>query len=155
MKILENKGFSLVELLVIIVILFLLTIIVVPRLIDFQREQALKNTTENIISLLNQAKTDSLSSLNSSNYGVHFTTNSAVYFVGDTFNSSDLNNYQIDFDSGVAISEINLNGGGDDVIFPKLTGDPIGYGTITLYLTSVPDRQKIISVSQTGSISVD
>lgn len=155
MKFLENKGFSLIELLVIIVILFLLTIIVVPRLIDFQREQALKNTTENIISLLNQAKTDSLSSLNSSNYGVHFTTNSAIYFIGDIFNSSDLNNYQIDFDSGVAISELNLNGGGNDVIFPKLTGDPIGYGTITLYLTSVPDRQKIISISQTGSISVD
>lgn len=155
MKILGNKGFSLLELITIIVVLFLISIVVVPRLIDFQREQALKNTTENIISLLNKAKTDSLSSLNSSNYGVHFTTNSAIYFIGDTFNSSDLNNHQIDFDSGVAISETSLNGGGNDVIFPRLTGDPIGYGTITLYLTSDPDRQKIITISQTGSISID
>lgn len=140
------------------IILIVIALIVMPSLINFQREQSLKNTTENIISLLNKAKSDSSSSLNSSNYGVHFTSNSATYFVGSVFNSNDPNNNKIDFESGVAIlpsGGINLNGGGSDVVFPRLTGDTIGYGTIVIYLTSVPARQKTITINKTGSINSD
>lgn len=155
MNMLKNRGFNLFELLITIGILLLITMIIIPKLIDFQREQAIKNTTENIISLLSKAKSDSSSSLNSSNYGVHFTSSSIIYFIGDTFTESDPNNRQIDFESEVTTISggIALNGGGNDIIFPRLTGDVVGYGTITIHLTSVPEREKTITVTKTGSIS--
>lgn len=155
MKNIFKKGFGLVDLLIILGVMLVLIIIIAPKLIDFNREQSLKNTTENIIAILNQAKNDSLSSLNSNNYGVHITSDSAIYFTGDTFDPDDSTNIEVIFDSGVAINEINLNGGGDDIIFPRLMDDVLGFGTFNIYLTSVTSRHKIISVSKTGSISVN
>ena len=158
MKILQNKGFSLIEILIVIMVLTLISLVVIPGLINFQREQSLKNTTENIIALLNKAKSDSFSSLNSNNYGVHFTSTSATYFIGNTFDINDPNNQEIDFEKGVVTltsGGINLNGGGNDVIFPRLTGDTVGYGTIVIHLTSVPARQKIITINKIGSVSSD
>ena len=102
MKILNNKGFSLVELLIVITILVLISLIAMPSLIDFQRKQSLKNTTENIISLLNKAKSSTSASLNSSNYGVHFESEYMVYFIGDNFLEEDPGNEQMDFESGVS-----------------------------------------------------
>lgn len=154
-KIFKNKGFSLVELLIIIAIMFLITLVFMPSLIDFQRKQSLKNTTENVISLLNKAKSDSLSSLNLNNYGVHFEDNYMVYFSGNIFSESGSDNKTINFESGTSIPSggINLNGGADEVIFPRLTGDITGYGIIIIQLTAKPDIQKIITISKTGAIS--
>lgn len=151
----SNKGFSLIELLVIIVILILISLVVMPSLIDFQREQALKNTTENIVSLLNKAKSDTLSSLNSTTYGVHFESKKMVYFEGDSYSSGNSNNQEIPFESGVEIPSggINLSNGGSDVVFPRLTGEVNGYGTITIELTALSTRQKVITINKIGSIS--
>jgi len=157
-KIFNNKGFSLIEMLIIVAIMFLVSLVAMPSLINFQREQSLKNTTESIVSLLNKAKSDSFSSLNSNNYGVHFENNYMVYFSGSTFEESGPDNRTIDFESGTSllvIGGINLNGGGEDIIFPRLTGDTIGYGTIVIQLTAKPDNKKTITISKTGSISSD
>lgn len=157
MKILHNRGISLIEILIIIAIMFVVSFVAMPSLINFQREQSLKNTTENIISFLNKAKSDSSSSLNSNNYGVHFEDNYMVYFSGSTFSESGPDNKMINFESGTSIPSggISLNGGGNDVIFPRLTGDTTGYGTITIQLTAKTTHQKIITIGKIGSISID
>lgn len=137
------------ELLMIIAILILIGMVAMPKLIDFQREQSIKNTAENIVSFLNKAKSDSLSSLNSNNYGIHFEDDHMIYFSGLTFSESDPGNEQIDFESGVTLE----SGVGSNIIFPKLTGDVIGYGSIVIKLTALPSRTKTITISKTGSIS--
>ncbi len=150
------SGFSLVELLVIISIMILIGLVVMPKLISFQRNQAIQNTATSITSLLNKAKSDSNSSLNSNNYGVHFESEYMVYFVGNTYSESDPNNQRVDFDSGVRTlgsGGVNLNGGGDDIVFPRRTEDVIGYGTIVIQLIAEESTQKTITVSKIGSIS--
>ena len=156
MKNIYNKGFSLIELLVVIAILVLIVAVAMPKLIDFQRAQSLKNTTENIVALLNKAQSDSYSSLNSSNYGVHFESDRMVYFIGSIYSEGKLSNVIVDFESGVEIPDdggINLDGGGSDIIFPRLRDNIIGYGIITIGLTSDPSRQKVITINKSGSIS--
>jgi type II secretory pathway pseudopilin PulG len=149
MKIFKNSGFSLIELLIIMMILVLISAVTLPKLIDFQREQSLKNTSENIISLLNKAKSDTSSSLNSSNYGVHFETNYMVYFIGNNYSSQSSSNERVDFETGVTL----LSGVGSNIIFPRLTGDVIGYRTIVIKLTALPSHQKTITITKTGSVS--
>jgi type II secretory pathway pseudopilin PulG len=148
-KTINIKGFSLIELLMIISIMILIGMITVPKLINFQREQSLKNTSENIISLLNKAKSDSQASLNSSNYGVHFENDYMVYFIGMTYTENNPDNQRVDFETGVTIQ----SGVGNSIIFPRLTGDVIGYGTVVIKLTALPTRTKTITVTKTGSIS--
>lgn len=152
----KNKGISIIEILVVITIIGILTAIVVLNLSTFRNERSLSNTTSDIISLLNNARNNTISSLNSSAYGIHFETDRVIYFTGSTFNSSDSANIEIDLNPSVNIPSsggINLSGGGSDVIFTRLTGDTVNYGTIIIRLTSDATRQKVITINKTGSVS--
>ena len=151
-----TEGISIIEILVVISIIVILAIIILPNLSRFRNERTLSNTTQDIISLLNKARSDTISSFNSNSYGVHFETDKIVYFAGTTYNSSDSNNSIINLDSSVTIpvsGGINLNGGGGDVIFTRLTGDTAGYGTIVVRLSSDATRQITITINKTGAIS--
>lgn len=155
MKNVYNKGISLLEIIIIISIIGILLAIIIPVLSDFQKSQSLKNTTENVTSILNKAKADSNSSLDSSNYGVHFETYKAVYFKGTTYSSSNSSNKEVVFDSGIIIpvgSGLSLSGGGSDIIFPKITGDVVGYGSIKLQQLSNATSFKMITISKLGVI---
>lgn len=156
MKISTNKGISLIELLVVVVIISIMVAIIIPSLSTFRNQQALKNTTEDVISLINKARQDTLSSLNSTNYGVHFESTRAVYFSGPTFTEPNSNNKERKFNSLVKIPTsggINLNGGGSNIIFTRLTGDTSNYGTIVIQLSSNVAQNKIITINKTGTTS--
>jgi prepilin-type N-terminal cleavage/methylation domain-containing protein len=156
-KISKNKGISLLEILIVIAIIGILSAIIIPNLSRFQRQQALKNTTEDVVSLLNEARNNTISSKNSTTYGVYFLSDKAILFPGSSYTDSILNK-QIDFDSSVWIPEtggINLNGGGDEIVFDRITGESANYGTITIQLISNPTTQKVISINQVGVVSVN
>lgn len=156
MNILKNKGISVLEILIVLSIIAVLASILLPSLSLFRREQTLNNTIGDIVSLLNTARNNTISSLNSNNYGVHFQSDRAIYFTGSVFDSGDVTNVPFVFDSSVnipSVNGINLNGGGSDIVFTRLTGDTTNHGTIIVTLTSDSTHQKIITISKTGSIS--
>jgi Tfp pilus assembly protein FimT len=153
----KNKGISLMEMLVIISIIGIISAIVISNSSDFRKKQALKNTTEDVVSLLNEARNNTLSSKNLNTYGVHFDINKAILFSGTSFADAP-SNKQIDFDSSVNIPEdggISLEGGGDDIVFHRMTGETSEYGTIIIQQTNNPSRQNVISISPIGLIEVN
>lgn len=154
MKINKQSGLTVIELFIIIVIMIVISSIVFSSLSNFSDDQAIRNTASDITSILNKARQDTLSSLNSTNYGVHFETDKAVYFVGSLYSSSSSTNKITLFNQDVVIPSVGgLNiGGGSEVVFERLTGDTIG-GTIKIQLLSDGSKQKIITISKTGSIS--
>ncbi len=151
-----NRGISLLEIIIAIGIIAIIMAIVIPNFSQFNKQQALQVTKEDIISLLNEARNSTISSKNSTNYGVHFQSDRAILFAGSTFVDMP-GNKQINFDSAVTIPStggINL-GGGDNVIFQRITGDTLNNGTIVLQLVSDATRQKVISISSLGVISAN
>ena len=158
----QNKGVTIVEILISVAIIGILSAIIVPNFSEFRREQALNNTTSDIISLLNKAKSDADSLTLSTDYSVHFESDRAVYFVGTSFTEPNSSNIEILFDPSVEIPAsggLNLNGGGSDVTFTRLTGSTrgyvTGYGTINIQLVSDATRQKTITINRTGPVSVN
>lgn len=154
LKINKNKGFTLIEILMVIAILGIISSIVLLNLSQFRNEQLLKNTTLDVVSLLSKARQNTLSSVNSTNYGVHFDSNKAVLFTGSLYSSNNATNEPIVFSSKVIVpipSGLNI-GGGSDVIFERLTGETVG-GTIKIQLTSDSTKQKIITVGKIGNAS--
>jgi prepilin-type N-terminal cleavage/methylation domain-containing protein len=152
-----RRGITLIEIIIVISIIGIISAITVPNLSNFHRQQELKNTTEDIFSLLNEARNNTISSKNSTTYGVHFLSDKAILFTGTTYNDST-ENKQIDFDSAVRIPDvggINLNGGGDDVVFARITGDTENYGTIIIQLVSDITVQKTININKIGIIGVN
>lgn len=154
MRKIKNKGISIIEIIIVISIIAIISAITIPNLSQFRNQQAIKNTAEDIISLLNEARNSTISSKNSNTYGIHFQSDRAILFTGSFFNE-DPSNKQIDFDSAITIPEtggINLNGGGDDIVFVRITGDTLNYGTIVIQLSSDITQQKVINISKIGVI---
>jgi len=150
----KNKGISLVEIVIVISIIVIICAITIVSLSSFKNGQVLRNTAVDIVSMLNKARQNTLSSINSNNYGVHFETNKMTLFIAPTYTQGVGTNEVINFNSVVNIpvsGGINV-GGGSDVIFQRLTGETIG-GTIVIQQTSNATKQKTITISKTGIIS--
>lgn len=150
----KNKGMTLIEIMVILIIIIIISTLVLSNLSNFRDAQSLRNTTVDVVSILNKARQNTLSSVNSTNYGVHFDSSKAVLFSGTTYSSSNASNEIVLFNPSIIIpASGGLNiGGGSDVIFERLTGDTLG-GTIKLQLVSDSSKQKTITINKTGVIN--
>jgi len=147
------SGFSMIEFLIVFVIISIISSIVLLNLSNFRNDQILKNTTLDVVSLLNKARQNTLSSINSTNYSIHFEANKVTLFTGSVYSSSDPTNEVINFNRVITIPLDGINiGGGSDLTFERLTGGSIG-GSITIRLVPDLTKEKIITISNTGIIS--
>lgn len=143
-----RRGISIIEILFVISALAIIFSVVVPQFSKIREMQVLKNGVGDILSSINKARGETLSSLNSSSYGVHFQSDKVIIFKGTVFSDIDINNETINIVSPATISNIALQGGGSDFYFNRLSGSPSTTGTLTVSTTSY---LKIITISATGS----
>ena len=148
----SRNGFTLIEVLVAIVILAVLTTVVFSALVRFNRAQALTSATESIHAALNEARSLTLASKSRTVYGVHFDMGSTTLFQGAMYTSTDPNNEVIMLSNAVIISSVSLEGGGQDVVFDRLTGKTSQYGTITLSLTADATKTRTVTIDTSGII---
>jgi Tfp pilus assembly protein FimT len=151
----KNRGITLVEIMVIIAVIGILSAVVTSQFFAVKRLQVLKNAGEDIVAGIHKAKSQTLASLYSDNYGVHFQADKIVIFRGTVYNSGDPNNENIDIVSPATVSSITLSGGGSELYFNRLSGMPNKTGTVGISLTSDPSINKTITISATGSASLN
>ena len=151
MKNFLQKGITALELIIVMAILVILIMAVLPKFSEMKNNQLLKNTEENVLATLNTARTQTLASLNSSGYGVHFQSDKIVLFAGLSYSPSDPSNKVFDMISPATISGINL-GGSSEIIFEKLSGTPSAYGDIVV---SVGSLSKTITITRAGAIGIN
>jgi prepilin-type N-terminal cleavage/methylation domain-containing protein len=149
------RAFALIELLVVLTIIGILSIISFVSLSELSKANVLDVATGDIVSVLSEARSRTLSSEGDSVYGVHFETNSITLFKGDTFNAIDPNNVDIPLSSAVTISAITLTGGATEVVFGRISGDADVTGTITIALSTDATDTKTITIPSTGVVSVN
>jgi Tfp pilus assembly protein FimT len=147
-----SKGFSLTEMIIIVAVSVILLTIVVSAFSGFNNNQSLNSASGLVTSVLNEARALTLASYDNEAYGVHFESDKVTIFKGDTYSSSDPDNKVTTISSKISISDISLSGGGDDIIFQRLTGKTSQNGTITLSLISDPSKSKTITVEVSGII---
>jgi Tfp pilus assembly protein FimT len=147
-----QKGISVIELLISIAIIILLVVAVLPSFNSIRQDNILKSSARDVLSSLDKAHSQSISSINSSSYGVHFQSDKVLIFKGTSYVSNDVNNESISITSPVTISNISL-GGVSDLYFSRLTGAPSASGTVTLSVTGNNSLSKTITISATGALS--
>ncbi|MFA6339111.1 MAG: type II secretion system protein [Candidatus Paceibacterota bacterium] len=151
-KMLKSKGFTLVEIVVSIAITILISLIVISTFASFNNQQVLKKETDAALSVLEKARSLTLSSKDSTQYGVRFQSNSFIFFNGASFSSSSPSNEITVLDNKVRIADINLSSNGVDVVFDRLKGSTSQNGTITFLETADSSKTKTITIYQTGLI---
>lgn len=150
-----QKGMTLLEIVVVVSIFGILVSVVLPQLSRMKENQVIKNTTGDIVSALHNAQSQSLASVNSLEYGVHFQSDKVIVFKGETFSSGAQDNVVLNITSPSSISNVTLAGVSStsgDIYFQHLSGAPSKIGTVTISTTSI---SKIITISATGAVSVN
>ncbi len=147
-----QKGLSLIEILLVIAIATLLTGFVALSLGKVNASEALDKNADLVISVLNEARSMTLSSVGDTRYGVHFDANQAVLFQGASYNSAASTNVPTQINALVTIQNISLAGGGSNVIFDRLTGKTSYTGSIQVALKSATTTYKTITIASTGVV---
>ena len=156
----SKKGIAIVEILTIVAVVSILTITVLPGFSKIRKIQILKSTTEDVISIIEKARSQTLASLDSSNYGVHFESDKIIIFKGTSFSPGNVDNKQINIMSPVTISNCTIivscspsTNGNASLYFNRLTGLPNRSGTLTISAPGISD--KIVTISGVGHASVN
>jgi prepilin-type N-terminal cleavage/methylation domain-containing protein len=150
-----QKGFTLLEILIIVAIFVALAGIGLSAFYNFNRHHALEKDTRAVFSVLEDARSRTLSAKNDSSWGVHFESTKVVLFEGTDYDASDPKNFLILLSSHVEISSIDLTDGAQSITFQRLTGDADVTGIITLSFINDPSVQKTISIYKTGLVERD
>lgn len=147
----KNSGVTAVELLVVLSIITVLSVLIITSFVTFRKNQALVFDTDTVVGVLRQARNQTLSSKNSSNYGVHFTAPKITIFTGSTFNSNASGNQDFVLSSTDTILTISLTGGGSDVVFSRLSGETSQNGTVVVSSPGVSET-KTVTIYKTGLV---
>lgn len=150
-----KRGVTFIELLIVFVSIGLLVSVVLPQLFQVRENQALKSAVENVLSTIDRARSRTLASVNSSEYGVHFQSDKVIIFKGKVFSAEDAGNEIINILNPASISNVTfggVNGESGDVYFNRIYGVPSTTGTITL---SISSASKIITIYPTGISGVN
>ena len=150
-----QKGITVLEVLIALAILGILFSIVLPQFSKIRENQVLKNAVGDIVSVLHDAQSQSLASVDSSEYGVHFQSDRVIIFKGKIFSVGEVSNKTIDIILPASISNVTLDGVSSDdgnIYFERLSGVPSKTGTITVSTSSI---SKIITLSATGAVSIN
>lgn len=145
-----KKGITMIELIIVVSIIVILISITLPRFSEMRSIEVLKTATADVLSSVEKAHSESISSVDSSEYGVHFETNNVIIFKGTAYTISAADNETIPVISPATISSISLTGGVVDIYFDRLTGASSATGTVTV---SNGSNSKILTISTAGSIS--
>ncbi|MFA6257663.1 MAG: prepilin-type N-terminal cleavage/methylation domain-containing protein [Candidatus Paceibacterota bacterium] len=145
-----RQGISVIEMLIVITVLGIIFSIVIPQFSKSREMQVLRSGVADILSSMDKARGETLSSFNSSSYGVHFQSDKIIIFKGTVFSALDVNNETINIVTPASISNIALVGGGSDFYFNRLSGSPSTTGMVTI---STPSYSKTITIYATGVIS--
>ncbi len=149
-----KKGFSIVEMIIAITVLLILAVVITGSFLRFRDTQNLNSGIAEIASLINEGRSQTIASKNSSQYGIHFEATKAVLFAGTSYSPAGSDNKELKVCPLLEIYSISLNGGGSDVIFQQLTGKTQQYGVIGLRLKKDAAKTKNISISDTGIVAI-
>ncbi|MCX6715745.1 MAG: hypothetical protein NT077_01855 [Candidatus Taylorbacteria bacterium] len=149
----EHAGFTVVETLIAIFILILIGSIGISVFYNSRSTKTLDVVTDGLNFTLELARSDALAGKNASNFGIFVATSSYTYFMGSSYDSSDLNNKTTKIPSGWLLSTSTANGS-SAIVFTHLTGNPQSMATVTISNIATPPLKRDLVIGSQGDISV-
>ncbi len=151
-----KKGFSLIELLIVIAVLMIILVLSIVAFYTLTKKTDLDTSRDNIISALNLVRNKTLASEEAAQYGVYFDATAVpdryVLFQGPSYTTRNVSLDKIyNFPSVIEISSVSLEGE-NEIVFNRLQGDTNNYGSITI--RSLKDNEiRTIYIYSSGEIS--
>ncbi len=151
----STLGFTVLEILIVIAIIAILSAISFYSFSNLNKRELLEKETLKALSVIQDARSLTLSSKDSSQYGVYFNGSDLVSFSGSVYNPSEPENVLTSLSSRVYVSSINLSGGGSELVFQRLNGKTEQFGTINISLVSDVNSSTTIRIYETGLAEIE
>ena len=145
------KGFTLIEIVIVLGIASILMAVGFSAFTSYRKSESLSKDTDLVVSVLQQARSQTLTGKNATAYGVHFESGAVTLFTGSAYTAGASSNQRYPLSSDITLTT-NIEGGGSNVIFERITGETDHYGTSAIRLTSTTLASTTIRVYQTGII---
>lgn len=142
------------ELMVTLSILTTISAIVLSSLSSNVDREALHKNTDAVASVFAEARSLTTSSKDASNFGVHLESAGPTLFKGTVYSAGASSNVPLLINSRVRITAISLLGGGNDVVFSKLSGNTAQTGSFRVSLVADATQYKTITIYKTGVVEV-
>lgn len=144
MNVCKTKGFTLIEMLLVVALLVSISALTIPIGLSFFRAQILSEASNGIISALRESYSRAVAVKTDSSYGVRVTNDSYVLFRGDSYNER-IPEYDETFHlpGGLIVSGL------DEIVFAPVSGTPSSYGVTSLSLFGVV---RTVSVNEKGLV---
>ena len=144
----EQKGFTFIEILIVIAILLILLALALPTYRLFVRESDLNTAYEELVGNIRATQTKTLASEEESQHGIHFEADYYVLFQGSSYDASDPNNEIRNLPDTIAIHDISLTGGAQEVVFERITGTTSQTGAIGLWVAADPGKTRTVCIAE-------
>lgn len=141
------RGFTLLEILLVILIIAFLAGIILPLGFNFYKNQQLQEGAQGILQTLRRAQLKAMSVEGDSSFGVKIESKNYILFRGSSFATRDPQ-YDEVFDLPAAISV----GGLSEVVFSKSEGKPNISGNVVL---STNSESRTININPVGRINYE
>ncbi len=147
----KKKGSSMIE---IILVLALIGIFFGLTAIYNQTSQLradVNSQAELIVGNLRLLRSNAISGNVSGHNAVKLGNSSYTKFIGENFSPDGGNNFEVELPPTITITNLNLNGGVDQIVFSSPSGDTQNFGSFDLYSDRI-NRTITINISQIGQI---
>lgn len=150
----NSAGFTLLEILIAVFILIMLATAAVFSFGSLRNNADVSTTTQQIINALQLARSQTVSSVNDTNYGIHFDSDQYVIFEGSTYDSAATTNEAYDLGTNVEIYDITLAGGGNEVVFDRIEGTTGNDGELSIRSTVDTTNSSTVTILPSGLIGL-
>ncbi|MBX4210884.1 type II secretion system GspH family protein [Candidatus Parcubacteria bacterium] len=155
----KKSGFTLLEMMIVIIIMGFMIGLTMAAFQSSNKAKALEKQASSVLSIITQARSETLASRNDAQYGVHFDgiNQTVTLYQGSTYDVNAATNKTESLNNYVQIASTNLvcvSGytcpSSVDIVFDRLTGKANSSGTITLSLKADATQTKVITIRSTG-----
>jgi len=146
-SLIEMRGLTLLEILLVVGIVAILVSLTLPLGLDFYRSQQLETQSQGVIQALRRAQLKAISVESDSSFGVYLTDDNYTLFKGSSYLTRDA-----DFDEVFDLPMIITVSGLQEIVFSKLEGKPNITGNIIL---SGDSDSRTININEMGRINYE
>lgn len=147
------RGLSLIEILIVIAIMLILATMLGTMLSSFNSVQQLRVGVNTAASVFERARNLSLVGEGGVAHGVHIGSTTLTLFEGSTYDANSASNETVGLMGSLEVAAVTL-AGGLDVIFAPLAGTTTNTGTLVFQVGSDSSRQRTVTISGSGVVSV-
>ena len=146
-----EKGFTLIEVLITSAIVVLAGAATLSSFVNSRNVRDLSNTGSEVLSVTRQAQAKTLAGEDNTTWGARLESSRYIIFRGVSYAGATFTQIFI-LPSSIEIANINLVGGGQEVIFKKLTGRTDQTGTFDIRVKGTGGSVFSVTVDSSGKV---